>query len=884
MSLAFIRLAVIVILTARVSSGRRFSIRSHAFRRLLSTSSKGTARWNQGTDDIIDKGSSAQIFKNILGESNQENYGIKNEAVQNPASSIHNAPFLPIAVPHAAVTETSAFQESSNPRASIPSSSRPTMWPPWPFNLLRRKPQQGGMQSPDVAVTEKSSSSGAYLFWSFTKESARIGLLNLREIGSQLWYHLPPGAPPLILWASLPRTTVMYAPESGVEFTKTIVPLLSNPFARTVALTGLGLAIMSWAHYEVHHRRRLTALPLSDSFRDIRRAVLPPFLPEEEMVGYLENIPEDVDDDDDEEDSRVKEMLLKTTSENATSSRLHKFYRMSRRTRGPGNLQRTLREWRRIKGARKQERRNARRLSILNQLLALQTLKQKANTRRKQQHRNQPHENGLVAGGNTDDALGYALVTGASRGIGRAIAVELARWEIPLILVARDVTRLTSLAYDLEACYGVKCCVLEADLTKPGVAEDIHRATEKAGLKVDILVNNAGISSQGTSVDIPLEQMNNMVGLNVMAVSTLTHLYGKDMKTRRRGRILIVSSICGAVEGIPTVAVYSATKAFEKTLGISLAKEMERYGVGVTTLLPGAVKDTDFKSRSNSDKALCWRIPSYPKSPPQVAEMGVRALLRGDQEITPGIWNRVFLKVMKPALPQRLHNFIAEVMWNPIPRLRKRQEAAESTVSITYEIPKADKMNAIAPNRSYNLPNPPTLLQLEVKEPEQNFSLDSRADEENTRIDMSPERELDHFQQTKNSSSPASFSGSSAQPHESLMPSNIDFAPLNSPSLPPAQPPPSASHQLESQMAPSSSNDFFSSPSTGFSSIESQSPKSPSRSPQTSHPRSEARGGNSDSTAQQPSQQGENSDSGVRQRRQILQNMDRMALSINGDW
>jgi len=333
--------------------------------------------------------------------------------------------------------------------------------------------------------------------------------------------------------------------------------------------------------------------------------------------------------------------------------------------------------------------------------------------------------------------------------------------------------------------------------------------------------------------------------------------------------------------GWPTVALYSATKAFEKSLGISLAKEMERYGVGVTTLLPGAVKDTDFKSRSNSDKALCWRIPSYPKSPPQVAEMGVRALLRGDQEITPGIWNRIFLKVMKPALPQRLHNFIAEVMWNPIPRLRKRQEAVENTVSITYEIPKADKMNAIAPNRSYNLPNPPTLLQLEVKEPEQNFYSDSTGD---TRIEMAPEREIDHFEQTKNSSSAASFSGSGAQPHESLTPGNIDTAPLNSLSLSPAQPPPSPPLQDESQIPPSSSNDFFFYPSTGFPPIESQAPKSPSGSPQASHPRSEARGGNSVSTAQQPSQQGETSDSGVRQRRQISENMDRMALSINGDW
>ncbi|OEU07820.1 NAD(P)-binding protein, partial [Fragilariopsis cylindrus CCMP1102] len=127
-----------------------------------------------------------------------------------------------------------------------------------------------------------------------------------------------------------------------------------------------------------------------------------------------------------------------------------------------------------------------------------------------------------------------ALVTGASKGIGRAIAVELARWEIPMILVARDVEKLSNLAYDLEACYGVKCCVLGADLSKMDAAERIHEATTEAGISVDILVNNAGIASEGLAVDAKTSDIEKMIMLNSLTYAKLSQLYGQDMKKKRR--------------------------------------------------------------------------------------------------------------------------------------------------------------------------------------------------------------------------------------------------------------------------------------------------------------------------------------------------------------
>jgi short chain dehydrogenase len=157
-----------------------------------------------------------------------------------------------------------------------------------------------------------------------------------------------------------------------------------------------------------------------------------------------------------------------------------------------------------------------------------------------------------------------------------------------------------------------------------------------------------------------------MIALNVQAVASLTHRFGKDMKERRRGRIMIVSSLSSTAVGIRSVAVYSATKAFERTLCNSLSLDLEPFGVGVTCLVPGAVRDTEFGVRSSSEQALVWRLPLCTCTPQQVAAQGVRAMLRGESEVIVGVLNRIFAKVLQPLLPQRLHNLVATVMWNPL--------------------------------------------------------------------------------------------------------------------------------------------------------------------------------------------------------------------------
>jgi len=437
--------------------------------------------------------------------------------------------------------------------------------------------------------------------------------------------------------------------------------------------------VLTWIEYEVKRKRRLTPLPLrllgggDGSTSNYRRIVLPPFLPEplppleeDDVLNNGEILPgeddeeEDIDDDDDDDELMEEEEDDDDDFRNNVIALKRKMRRMykSATTTSKKKSSSFSSTWRRMRRNRRRELADMNRNVIMNELLTLQALTK--NNRRNQQRTNDPSNSNPQ-----QPPLGYALVTGASKGIGRAIAVELARWSIPLILVARDVTQLITLAEELEACYGVRCHVLPADLSQPGVVDRIYQTTTMAGLKVDLLVNNAGICAQGELVEATTgqhdggeeDELQKMIAINVGAVTALSHRYGRDMKRSRRGRILFVSSVAGAVPGGgPGVATYAATKAYERSLASGLGKELERYGVGVTCIMPGAVKGTAFSAGSHTlEEALCWKVPFYPMEAESIAGRSVRAMLVGDPaEIVPGWHNRAFLKVGVPMVPQRL--------------------------------------------------------------------------------------------------------------------------------------------------------------------------------------------------------------------------------------
>jgi len=550
--------------------------------------------------------------------------------------------------------------------------NRVKMWPPWPLNLIQRddhhhdkdddgsrntddKHRKVGSQSQnkDLAVTAANTyPSAAALAMAWCLQNARIGLRQLQEVGSMLWFHLPPSLPPLLAVSCIPRSM-----ETG-----RIIPLVKDPFVRTLVLGGFGVAVLSWAHQELHRKRRLT--PLIGVPQPVSRVFLPPFLPdvvpEPEMEALQQSSNTDVDSQSSEDASQIFSMLSprfrKHLSDIYESSPLRKNSDNPLRFRG------FFKERKRKQEVRKREAAKIRRSTIFDQLVALQAIKRNSSKPQKSSSQTTGGESVPIK---ATEERGYALVTGASQGIGRALAVELARWEIPLVLVARDIDRLTSLAFDLEACYGVRCCVLQADLSQLDAPERIFETTQKAGLTIDILVNNAGIAYEGLSTDIETSLIEQMIVINTMSFAKLSKLYGQTMKERRRGRMLMVSSMAGMVSASPNTALYGATKAFEKSLSLSMSKEMETYGVGVTCIMPGPVTGTEFRSRNGSERALCWYIPFYPRPAETVAHQGIMSLLDGDTQVIPGWQNRVAMQLLRPVVPQRVETICVEAAWKP---------------------------------------------------------------------------------------------------------------------------------------------------------------------------------------------------------------------------
>lgn len=245
--------------------------------------------------------------------------------------------------------------------------------------------------------------------------------------------------------------------------------------------------------------------------------------------------------------------------------------------------------------------------------------------------------------GNVSDFKGkWTLVTGASSGIGIALARELAGQGAKLILTGRRRERLDSVAAELTA-KGTEVRVAVADLNDPAAPQQLYDATEGAGIQVDILLNNAGLGQFGEFYTSPVEQELSQVRVNCEAVVRLSRLFVPRMVERRRGWVLIVASTA-SFQPIPYLNTYAATKVFDRFFAQALAAEVARFGVKVTALCPGPTESEFFET------ARAGVFKRKVQATEDVARQAIAALARGKRTILPNFSGR-FTAFMVRFLP-----------------------------------------------------------------------------------------------------------------------------------------------------------------------------------------------------------------------------------------
>ena len=252
----------------------------------------------------------------------------------------------------------------------------------------------------------------------------------------------------------------------------------------------------------------------------------------------------------------------------------------------------------------------------------------------------------------------WALVTGASAGIGQALAEELSAGGANLVITARRADRLENLRQRLTAQHNVKIEIAPADLTDAAAPTAIHAFTQARGIQIDFLINNAGFGAYGEfHASDPAPQLD-MVKVNCLAVVDLTHLYLPAMIERRSGDILIVASTA-AFQPVAYIATYAATKAFDLLFAEAIAEETERYGIRVCALCPGPT-ESEFRDVAGTPP----RGVAVPETAAKVARVGLEALLAGKHSVVSGLKNQLSIQFQRLA-PRRLVSGAAASIFRP---------------------------------------------------------------------------------------------------------------------------------------------------------------------------------------------------------------------------
>ena len=222
----------------------------------------------------------------------------------------------------------------------------------------------------------------------------------------------------------------------------------------------------------------------------------------------------------------------------------------------------------------------------------------------------------------------YALITGASSGIGYEMAKILAAKNINLLLVSRNENKLKDLQKNLSSQYKIEVEYLPLDLSEINSALQLYEYTQGKNLEIDILINNAGVGLYGEHSEIDINDISKMLQLNIISLSELSHYYSAEMKKRKSGRILNIASTA-AYQPTPYFAAYGASKSYVLNFSEAMAKELEEYNITVSCLSPGAT-DTNFFSAFDNSVANNTHLNQNSRvSVEAVAQIGIDIMFAG---------------------------------------------------------------------------------------------------------------------------------------------------------------------------------------------------------------------------------------------------------------
>jgi len=231
----------------------------------------------------------------------------------------------------------------------------------------------------------------------------------------------------------------------------------------------------------------------------------------------------------------------------------------------------------------------------------------------------------------------WALITGASSGIGWALALRFAKEGWNLAVVARDAEKLSELAKIALSKYHIQTVVIPKDLTSSEAPKEIFDELNSLGIRIDALINNAGAGFCGLFKDIESDNDDHMIDLNIRALTSLSKLAVRQMNGN--GRILNVAST-GSYQPGPYIAVYYATKAYVLSLTRAMRSELKESGIIVCALCPGSTA-TAFSHRAGK-KDIKGAMP-----PDKVADLAYKGFIKGKAVIIPGFHNKVFIAASK---------------------------------------------------------------------------------------------------------------------------------------------------------------------------------------------------------------------------------------------